>query len=248
MYTVKQLADLAGVTPRTLHHYDEIGLLKPTRVGDNGYRYYDGEALLRLQQVLLYRELRMPLDQIKRVVGRPDFDVLTALARHRAALQAEALRLRRLIRTIDRTEQHLKGRITMEPRKLFEGFSEEEEEKLAEEAAQRWDSEIVRESNQQWKRRSPEERKKILDEGNAIYADMIKLMSKHPADAAVQAVVARWRQNLSHFWSPSDEQLLGLADLYNDDTRFRANFDAMAPGLADFMRLAVRAYVEKRKG
>lgn len=86
MFTVKQISKLAGVTPRNLHHYDEIGLLKPSRVGKNGYRYYGEESLLRLQQILFYRELDMPLDEIRKVMGRRDFDILGALQSHKVAL------------------------------------------------------------------------------------------------------------------------------------------------------------------
>lgn len=87
MYTVKDLARLAGITPRTLHYYDEIGLLKPSQVGDNGYRYYGEESLLRLQQILLYRQLELPLDEIKKLMGRRDFDILNALEAHKLAIQ-----------------------------------------------------------------------------------------------------------------------------------------------------------------
>src|SRR5512142_2707876 len=97
MFTVKQLSKLAGVTPRTLHHYDAIGLLKPSRVGSNGYRYYEEESLLRLQQILFYRELDMPLDEIKKIMGRRDFDVAAALQSHRKALSGEVKRINRLI-------------------------------------------------------------------------------------------------------------------------------------------------------
>ncbi len=86
MFTVKQLSKLAGVTPRTLHHYDAIGLLKPSRIGANGYRYYEQESLLRLQQILFYRELGIPLEEIKKIMGRRDFDVVEALQGHRQAL------------------------------------------------------------------------------------------------------------------------------------------------------------------
>src|SRR5688572_2824235 len=95
MLTVKQLSNLAGVTPRTLHHYDEIGLLKPSRVGDNGYRYYGEESLLRLQQILFYRELGIPLEDIKKIMGRRDFDVLGALRSHKDALKKQVTRLNR---------------------------------------------------------------------------------------------------------------------------------------------------------
>ena len=113
MYTVKQLSSLAGITIRTLHHYDQIGLLKPTKVGENGYRYYGDEALYRLQQILFYRYLDMPLDDIKRVMGRRDFDVLSALAEHRSSLEAEMRRMRCLISTIDETINHMKGKAIM---------------------------------------------------------------------------------------------------------------------------------------
>ena len=105
---------MAGVTPRTLHHYDEIGLLKPSRIGDNGYRYYGEEALLKLQQILFYRELDFPLDDIKKIMGRRDFDVLGALQTHKDALQKQTARLNRLLATVDNTIQHIKGEKIMD--------------------------------------------------------------------------------------------------------------------------------------
>src|SRR5574342_951893 len=108
-FTVKQLSKMAGITPRTLHYYDEIGLLKPTRVAENGYRYYGDESLLRLQQILFYRELDLPLDEIKKIMGRRDFDVLGALHSHRDALKKRVARLNRLLQTVDNTINHLKG-------------------------------------------------------------------------------------------------------------------------------------------
>src|SRR5512136_1368037 len=110
MFTVKQLSRMAGITPRTLHHYDEIGLLKPSRIGANGYRYYGEEALLRLQQILLYRELDMPLDNIKEIMGRRDFDVLSALESHKAELRRRISQMERIITTVDDTILHLKGK------------------------------------------------------------------------------------------------------------------------------------------
>src|SRR5574340_284608 len=245
-YTVKQLATLAGVTVRTLHHYDQIGLLKPSSVGANGYRYYAEHALLRLQQILFYRELDVPLDAIGRILDDPEFDVQTALASHRTALQRESKRIERLIQTIDLTAQRLKGNKTMSDKQLFRGFTEEEQEKLAAEASERWDTETVRASNARWKKYPPAKRQQILDEGNIIYTDMIALMSEAPSAPNVQAIVKRWHDHLQYFWSPNDEQLLGLADLYNEDARFHANFEAMQPGLSLFMRKAIQEYVKSR--
>ena len=165
VYTVKKLAKLAGVSVRTLHYYDEIGLLKPSSVGGNGYRHYEEEALLKLQQILFYRELELSLDEIKTVMGRPDFDVLTALRSHRKALQGRVERLIRLIQTVDHTIDHLKGKESMNAKGLFEGFSEDEQEKYAQEAEQMYDPETVRASNRKWKAYSPAQKEHILAEG-----------------------------------------------------------------------------------
>ncbi len=247
MFTVKQLSKLAGVTPRTLHHYDEIGLLKPSRVGDNGYRYYGEESLLRLQQILFYRELDIPLDDIKRIVGRRDFDILGALQTHKDALNKQVTRLNRLIQTVDNTIDHLKGNRIMSEKGLFAGFTEEEQEKYALEAEQMYDAETVRASNKKWKSYSAAKKESIMAEGKAVYMDMIAAMPKGADSAEVQAIVERWRKHMDHFWTPNLDQLLGLANGYNDDPRFKANFDKMHPQLAEFMREAVKVYVEKRK-
>lgn len=247
MFTVKQLSKLAGVTPRTLHHYDAIGLLKPSRVGDNGYRYYGEESLLRLQQILFYRELGIPLEDIKKIMGRRDFDVLGALQSHKEALKKQVTRLNRLINTVDNTIHHLKGNTTMIDKAYFEGFSEEQQEKYAAEAEQLYDAESVRESNRRWKAYPAAKKEAILAEGSAIYTDMIAAMPKGAAHRDVQAIVERWRKNMEYFWIPDLDQLLALANGYNDDPRFRANFDKMHPQLAEFIREAVKVYVAHNK-
>ena len=247
MLTVKQLSKIAGVTPRTLHHYDEIGLLKPSRVGDNGYRYYGEEALLKLQQILFYRELDFPLDDIKKIMGRRDFDVVGALHSHKEALQKQAARLNRLLATVDNTINHLKGEKIMSQKNYFEGFSEEEQEKYALEAEQLYDPETVRESNRKWKAYSAAKKEAIMAEGSAVYKDMVAAMPKGADSAEVQSIVERWRKHMDYFWTPNLEQLLGLANGYNDDPKFKANFDKMHPKLAEFMREAVKAYVKNKK-
>ena len=247
MYTVKQLSTLAGVTPRTLHHYDEIGLLKPESVGANGYRYYGEKSMLRLQQILFYRELGFSLDSIRDVLAKPEFQILDALEEHRESLQGRVRRLERLIQTVDKTINHLRGENIMSPKGLFEGFSEEEQERYAEEAEQLYDPETVRESNRKWKSYSAEKKQAILDEGKQIYLDMIAAMPKGADSSEVQAIVDRWRKHMDYFWTPDLDQLLSLATMYGQSPDFRANFDQMHPDLADFMLDAVTIYIEKRK-
>jgi DNA-binding transcriptional MerR regulator len=247
MFTVKQLSKLAGVTPRTLHHYDDIGLLKPSRIGDNGYRYYEDEALLKLQQIMFYRELDFPLDDIRKIMGRRDFDVLKALESHKESLSKQMERTKRLLVTVDNTIHHIKGEKLMSQKGLFEGFSEEEQERYAQEAEKMYNPETVRASNKKWKSYSDAEKKRILADGKAVYTDLASAMPKGSASKEVQAVIARWHKHMQYFWSPNDEQLLGLTDLYNNDPRFRANYEKVAPNLSEFMREAVKVYVEKRK-
>jgi DNA-binding transcriptional MerR regulator len=247
MYTVKQLSKLAGVTPRTLHHYDDIGLLNPTRVGDNGYRYYGDEALLRLQQILFYRELDLPLEDIKKIIGRRDFDELGALESHKDALNKQIARLNRLLVTVDNTIHHLKGNKTMSEKSFFEGFSEEEQEKYALEAEKLYDAETVRASNKKWKAYSAAKKEQIKSEGSAIYLDMIAAMPKGANSPNVQAIVERWRAHIEYFWTPNLDQLQALANGYNDDPRFKANFDKIHPQLAEFMQEAVTIYVKSKK-
>jgi MerR family transcriptional regulator, thiopeptide resistance regulator len=247
MFTVKQLSDLAGVTPRTLHHYDQIGLLKPSRVGENGYRYYGEVSILHLQQILFYRELGLPLDDIKNIMGRRDFEVLAALENHKAELAKRKVRLEQLSATVDNTISYLKGQKVMSKKQLFAGFSEAEQEKLAAEAEKMYDPETVRASNKKWKGYSAEQKQRVLDEGNQVYTDMIAAMPKGAASVEAQAIVERWRKHMDYFWTPNLEQLLGLADGYVDDPRFRANFDAMHLQLAEFMREAVKVYVAGKK-
>jgi MerR family transcriptional regulator, thiopeptide resistance regulator len=246
-YTVKQLARLAGVSVRTLHYYDEIGLLTPPVIGANGYRYYDEPSVLRLQSILFYRELDFPLAAIKAVLDRPDFDALLALLEQRTALEARVGRMHRLIATIDQTIRHLKGETTMSTKQLFAGLTPEEEKRYTDEAAQRWGEQGVRASVTKYNAYSAEKKKQIGEEGEAIYRDLIAAMPQGKAAPAVQACIERWRQHLGYFWTPNDDQCLALATGYRDDPAFRKTYDAIHPELASFMRDAVEVYVAARR-
>jgi DNA-binding transcriptional MerR regulator len=247
MYTVKQMSTLAGVTPRTLHHYDQIDLLKPESVGENGYRYYGEKSLLRLQQILFYRELGFSLESIRDVLGQPEFQILDALEKHRESLRGRVQRLERLIQTVDNTIHHLKGENIMSPKGLFEGFSEEQQEEYARQAEQMYDPETVRESNRKWKSYSAQKKQAIMEEGKQVYLDMIAAMPKGAESPEVQAIVERWRVHMNYFWMPDLDQLQALASMYGQSPDFKANFDQMHPELADFMKEAVTVFVENRK-
>src|SRR4029079_12674145 len=122
-YTVKQVAKMSGVSVRTLHFYDETGLLKPAFQGANSYRIYEEPQLLKLQQILFYRELGFELKQIKQILGREDFEVLAALKSHRELMQNKFARMRMLVETVDKTIKHLQGTEPMTSEEMFAGFS-----------------------------------------------------------------------------------------------------------------------------
>jgi DNA-binding transcriptional MerR regulator len=247
MYTVKQLAELAGVTIRALHHYDEIGLLPPTRLGANGYRQYDDAALLRLQQILLYREIGLELLQIKAALDDPEFDRVAALRSHRAVLEQRLGRLHTLIDTVDTTIKHLEGKIPMSNKKrLFQGMSKEQEAEWTREARLTYDPAIMKESARLWGSYTEAQKQAIFDEGNANAQALVEAMQAGlPAtDEAVQKLIARWHQHLHYFYTPTLEILRGLGELYVTDPRFKANFDNGSPGLAEYMQQGINQYVD----
>ena len=245
-YTVKQLADLAGVSRRTLHHYDEIGLLKPSSVAQNNYRYYDEDALLRLQQILFYRELGLSLSETREILDQPDFDIVQSLEAHRGELQKRVERLNRLIATVEKTILHLNGGITMSKRQIFEGFSEEQVEEYAEEARQRWDPKLVNESMRLWKSYSDEKKKAIGAEGEANYWEIFDNMDKGHDSPEVQAGVAKWHQHMRYFYEPTFEILSGLGYGYRDDPRFRATFEKFSPNFPEFLCEAIQFYCQNQ--
>ena len=243
-YTVKQLARLAGVSVRTLHYYDEIGLLKPSSVRENGYRQYGEDALLRLQQILFFREMGLNLALIGQILDTPGFDLARALQTHRKALQGEIERMQTLIHTIDSTMMRISGEVNMNDKKLFEGFSPEKEKQYSEEAVNLW-GDTARQSINLWKSYSEEKKQQIMQESNAIYTEIIANMSRGVDSAPVQAALADWHQHMRSFYEPTPEMLRGLGEMYCDNPDFNATFTAMHPDLPAFLKQAIAIYVER---
>jgi MerR family transcriptional regulator, thiopeptide resistance regulator len=245
MYTVKQLAKIAGVTVRTLHYYDEIGLLKPSSVGENGYRYYADPDLFRLQQILFFRELDLGLEQIKQIVSAPDFDLIAALQTHRQALEEKIGRMQQLVTTVDRTIMHLVGEMKVRSMsKVFEGFSAEKQREYEEEAARRYGTDTVAQTTARWNSYSPEQQAQIMEEGKQIYQALGDAIPTGVQSAQTQALLARWHQHLRAFYEPSFEGLAGLGYTYEHDSEFNAFFAAIHPDLPTFMAQAVAVYVD----
>jgi DNA-binding transcriptional MerR regulator len=248
-YTVKQLARLAGVSVRTLHHYDQIGLLKPSSRTVAGYRLYQEDDLLRLQQILFFRELGLPLVEIPAILDQPDFDQVKALEEHRRALEQRAERLAHLLSTIDKTIRRLtEADMEMTDAELYEGFTPEQVERYQREARELYDPALVAESERRGRKMSKAQWQAVKQEGDEVTRKMASLMGRAPGEAGVQETVARHHAWIEHFYTPTPEIYRGLGQLYTQNDEFRANYDRYRPGLADFMQAAMDYYCDHTLG
>ncbi len=244
MYTVKQLADLAGVSRRTLHFYDEKGLLKPASRGETGYRIYDDGSLFQLQQILFYREIGLDLQEIKKILDDPDFDTVTALQLHRHTLQENIERLQTLIQTVDTTIMHLIGEVEMSEKNVFEGFSEEKQKQYEEDAVAQWGDNAAQ-SIKLWKSYSEARQEEIMQEGSDIYKEIVANMDKGADSEEIRALLVRWHEHLRYFYEPTIEVLGGLGDMYHDHPDFNATFTKIHPDLPAFLKEAIAVYIDE---
>ena len=244
-YTVSQLASLAGISVRTLHHYDHIDLLKPSQRTEAGYRLYTEDELFRLQQIMFFKELDVPLSDIKAVLDDPDFDPINALESHRRLLAQQAQRLNGLLKTIDKTLHRLKENdMTVTDKDLYEGFTAEQIERYEREALEMYDLQTVRAANQRVRKMSKGQWQAIKEEGRAVTQAIAELIGRDSADADVQALIARHHAWIENFYDCSAEIYIGLGQLYTQHDEFRAFYEKVWPGLAEFMQAAMIHYAE----
>lgn len=248
-YTVKKLAAMSGVSVRTLHFYDEAGLLKPAHYGANGYRFYEEPQLLTLQQILFYRELGFELKEIKLVLARASFDRIAALESHRKILRQDLARTRALIRTIDNTIEHLKGAKRMKGQELFAGFSPEQQAKheqyLIDRFGPKMKGEIARSKARvkDWTKMDWAKSGKAFAE---ICQDLVKMMARGLAADSheVQGVIRRHHRWLRQFWTPTRESYAGHAQLVVDSDLRRA-YEAHDHQLPQFVAEAIKIFAER---
>jgi DNA-binding transcriptional MerR regulator len=244
-YTIGQVASMAGVTVRTLHHYHRIGLLKPSARTAAGYRLYQERDLLRLQQILFFKEMDLPLAEIRRILDDPDFDPVQALEQHRQVLRGRRDRLARLLGTVDRTIQRLvEDDMTMTDEELYAGFTPEQIERYQREAREMYDPALVEESERRVGQMTRAQWNAVQAEGDEVTRGLAALMDRAPGDAEVQALIARHHAWIEHFYPASAELYAGLGRGYAQHPEFRAFYDRYRPGLADFMAAAMAHYAE----
>ncbi len=245
-YTVHQLSQIAGVSPRTLHYYDQIHLLRPSQLGENGYRYYEEAELLRLQQILFFKELDFPLEEINRILSLPNFDIEQALRDQRKLLILKQKRLDGLINTIDKTIKKINKKISMKDEELYGSFTKEEMNQYAQEAKQKWGhTDAYKQSAERVKKMSKEDLKKISERGEQLMKKIVTAMPLGAEHEEVQKLISEHYDNLRTFYEPTLEIYRGLAQMYIADPRFSAYFTKFHPDLPQFIHDAMLIFCEK---
>ena len=250
-YTVKLLADLAGITPRTLRWYDEMGLLKPARVTEAGYRIYGPREVDRLQDILFYRELGLELSAIRRILDDPSFNRQSALQSHLAELESRKNHLEDLILTVRKTIDDIEGGTKMSDREKFETFKRRvvaaNEEQYGREIRKKYGDEAVDRSNANILALTEAEYQQWKDLGEEIITALTHAVEngENPTGAEGQRIAALHRRWLSYSWEAYTPQAhAGLGQLYTADERFTAYYDKAVPGCAAFLRDAISAYTK----
>lgn len=246
-YTVKKLAKLSGVSVRTLHFYDEIGLLKPAYYGENQYRYYEEAQLLMLQQILFFRELGFQLSDIKRMFACADFDKVKALESHRKVLEKNLDQTKTLIETVDKTIAHLRGKQTMKLEEIFEGFDAEKQKHYENFLVDHGVSETMmhhtKDKVANWSKDQWQENKRDTD---AIHAELVvAIQEEHkPTDPLVQKIIRKHYQMVTTFWTPTRETYIGLSELYCSHPDFVKFYNDIHPQLLPFLMTAMKYFAE----
>lgn len=251
-WSIQQIARLAGTTSRALRHYGDLGLLPPSRIGSNGYRYYDEHSLVRLQRVLLLRELGLGLPQIAGILAQRDAED-AALTAHLALLRQEHVRLGRQIVAVEHTIDALRGRKELMTEQMFDGFDHSEHR---EEVEQRWGKDAYSRSDSWWRRMSDEERREWMARTDALgkeWAAAARTPGNAPDSPAARELAQRhieWLRGIPDTPAADpagdvDAYVRGLADMYVGDERFAANYGGLDG--ATFVRAALLAYLDARE-
>ena len=241
---ISEVAKLTGITVRTLHYYDEVGLLKPSEITEAGYRLYSREDLEILQQILFFRELDFPLSQIKEIMNNPNYDKEEALKKQKELLIQQRQRIEGLIKLI---EKRIEGDNNMSFKEFDMNEIEENKKKYAKEVKERWGTSKAYEESE--KKTSSYNKGKwgdINQETSEIFKGFAELRNSDPGSEEVQELVRRWQKYITdNFYTCTNEILSGLGLMYVEDERFKENLDKNGEGTAKLMAEAIKIYCSK---
>lgn len=225
-YTTKKLAELAGVSARTLRYYDEIGLLKPCRINSSGYRIYGEKEVDLLQQILLYRSMYMKLDDIQKLICEPDFDICKELVQHHKMLISRRNQLDQIILTVEKTLAHKKGEIDMSNREKFEGLKKEKlaenEAKYGREIREKYGEDVIEKSNKKFMDLTEDEFDMMKQTEEEMFKALEEVIETKDLNSKIaKTVYEKHRDWLGFSWpSYSKEAHIGLVKMYISDDRF----------------------------
>ena len=241
---ISEVAKLTGITVRTLHYYDEVGLLKPSEITEAGYRLYSREDLEILQQILFFRELDFPLSQIKEIMNNPNYDKEEALIKQKELLIQQRQRIEGLIKLI---EKRIEGDNNMSFKEFDMNEIEENKKKYAKEVKERWGtSKAYEESEKKTSSYNKEKWGDINQETSEIFKGFAELRNSDPGSEEVQELVRRWQKYITdNFYTCTNEILSGLGLMYVEDERFKENLDKNGEGTAKLMAEAIKIYCSK---
>lgn len=242
-YRIKELAKISGVSVRTLHHYDHIGLLTPKR-SDNGYRHYGDAELMRLQQILFYKTLNISLDTIKSILDDPYFDQVKSLRQHKKSLLLKIDHFMDLIQTIDKTIGKLTNKETMTNDELYQGFSQDQQKEYRAEAVDKWGDDAVTASEERLRKLGKQGLQNLKDEATEINQRLASLMHLNPKDQRVQDAIKVHFNHLNAFRKIEKDEYGKLGVMYVEDPRFTAYYDKYASGLADFLNRSIQVFTK----
>lgn len=249
-YTVTEVAKFAKVSVRTLHFYDEIGLLPPAFCGANGYRYYQLPQLQRLQDILFFRELGFGLEQIQTLIDAPNYDRVEALRSHLDKLQAQAVRVGELIATIKTTIHAIEDKLPMNPENMYQGVSPEKQAEFEAYLVNRFGActtthlATSKERTRNWKKSDYEKARQDCDTISQSFAAVLQRGAK-PSDPEVQRLVRQHHEYVSQFWVPDRDAYIGLSQMYVEHPEFREYYTKFDPRLPEFLAAAIRAFAER---
>ena len=247
-YSANKLAKMSGVSTRTLRYYDEIGLLKPTKVAPSGYRIYGQGEVDTLQQILLYKELGFSLESITKLLSASEFDKEKAFFNHLTDLKAKRKRLDKLIQNVNKSISAMKGEISMTDNEKFEGFKQslinENEVKYGAEIRDKYGNQAIEDSNANLKGLTKEQYDKSEHLRHTLEENLKAAFDTgDPAGELAQKACDIHRQWLCIFYPMySKEYHMGLGEMYVADERFKANYDKLAPGCTEFLRDSINIY------
>lgn len=243
-YSIKQLAQKANISVRTLHHYDDIGLLCPKKA-ENGYRVYDDQDALRLQQILFFKELDFELQEIISMLDNPAFDQVQALKDQKQLLVLKKKRLSKLITSITRTINTMSNNKTQNTEEMYNAFEDEDVKRYQSEVKLRWgNTDAYKQSQERMAKMTKAEVAQMKKDAEVFNKKLASLIDKGPDDKEVQEMIAQHYNGLRKFYEPTLEMYEGLAKMYVRDPRFAKYYNKYDPRMAQFMHDAMMKYIK----